>query len=190
MLTQLRAALVAFLSLTVITGVVYPLLVTGFARAAWSDKAEGSLVQVNGHVVGSSLIGQPFDAPGYFWGRLSATTPFPFNAGSSSPSNLGPSNPALTDAAKARLTALAEADPEAKGAVPVDLVTASGSGLDPDISPAAAYYQVRRVARARHLDEPRVRKLVDGAIVSPTLGVLGEARVNVLGLNMAVDALR
>ena len=190
MLTQLRAALVAFACLTFLTGGVYPLLVTLVARVAFHDRAEGSLITQNGAVVGSNLLGQPFEGPRYFWGRLSTTSPFPYNAGSSAASNLGPSNPALADAASARLKALAAADPDNVAPVPIDLVTSSGSGLDPEISPAAAYYQVPRIARGRQMAAETVRKLVDDAILGRTLGVLGEARVNVLRLNVALDALR
>jgi K+-transporting ATPase ATPase C chain len=187
MLTQLRAALVAFVCLTLLTGVAYPLLITAAGRVAFADQAGGSFIQSKGMVVGSRLIGQPFEGAKYFWGRLSATGPFPYNAGSSSPSNLGPSNPALEAAVDARIKALTAADPSNVAAVPVDLVTGSGSGLDPEISPAAAYYQVGRVARARGLDVGAVRKLVDDLTQRPTLGVLGEARVNVLALNLALD---
>jgi potassium-transporting ATPase KdpC subunit len=190
MIAQLRAAVVALLSLTLLTGVLYPLAVTLVAVAVFPKEAHGSLIEKNGHVIGSTLVGQPFDDPKYFWGRLSATSPFPYNAGASSGSNLGPTNPALTDAAKARVDALASADPDAKGAVPVDLVTASASGIDPDISPAAALYQVHRVAGARHLEEAKVRALVKDTTTSPSAGFLGESRVNVLRLNLALDDLR
>jgi K+-transporting ATPase ATPase C chain len=187
MKNQIRAALVSFALLTVLTGVAYPLLVTGVAQAAFHSQAEGSLIMNGNDVVGSSLLGQPFESPKYFWGRLSATSPFPYNAGSSSASNLGPTNPALGDAAKVRIKALLEADPSNTAAIPVDLVTASGSGLDPEISPAAAYYQVARVARGRAIGEASVRSLVDRAVQMPAAGVLGEARVNVLLLNLALD---
>jgi K+-transporting ATPase ATPase C chain len=193
MIAQLRAALVSFLALTVITGVAYPLLITGIAQAAFPHQANGSLVYKDNRPVGSRLIGQPFDDPRYFWGRLSATVdannkPLPYNGGASGPSNLGPTNPALLDAVKARIDALRAADPDNEAAVPVDLVTASGSGLDPDISPAAAEFQVRRVARARGMDESKVRALVREHTDGRQLGVLGEPRVNVLELNLAVDA--
>ena len=187
MLTQLRAALASFALLTLLTGVAYPLLVTGVAKAAFPSQAEGSLITVKGEVVGSRLLGQPFEDPKHFWGRLSATSPYPYNAGSSSPSNLGPTNPALLDAAKARVKALSEADPSNTAAIPVDLVTGSGSGLDPEISPAAAYYQVARVARARGVPAPSVQKLVDEAVLGPMASVLGEPRVNVMLLNLALD---
>ena len=188
--SQLRPALVALVLLTVITGVIYPLTVTAIAQAVFPWQANGSLLGRNGQPAGSALIGQPFDDPRYFWGRLSATTPFPYNAGASSGSNLGPTNPALSDQVKARVAALKQADPGNTAPIPADLVTASGSGLDPDISPAAAEYQVPRVARARGLDEAVVRRLVDEATAGPTFGLLGEARVNALELNMALDRLQ
>jgi len=189
MLTELRAALVAFGLLTLLTGVAYPLLVTGVAHAAFPTRAAGSLVMIDGKVRGSTLLGQPFEGAGYFWGRLSATTPFPYNAGSSTASNLGPTNPALGDAASARIKALVALDPDNASPVPVDLVTASGSGLDPDVSPAAVEYQVARVARARKLPVARVQTLVDSLTIAPTLGILGEPRVNVVALNEALDEL-
>ena len=190
MLAQLRAAVVALLALTLLTGVAYPLVVTGIARAAFAKQAGGSLIEENGRVRGSALIGQPFDEPMYFWGRLSATTPFAYNAGASSGSNLGPSNPALLDAARARIDALRAADPENVAQVPVDLVTSSGSGLDPHVSPAAAAYQANRVARARGLDVAQIQALVAAHTERADLGFLGEPRVNVLALNMALDRLR
>jgi K+-transporting ATPase ATPase C chain len=195
MLAQLRSAVVSLAIFTVLTGIAYPLLVTGVAQAAFPARANGSVVTKDGVDVGSRLIGQPFDDPKYFWGRLSATSdanakPLPYNAQSSAASNLGPTNPALVDEVKGRLDALAAADPDANGPVPIDLVTSSGSGLDPHISPAAALYQVRRVARARGLDEARVRALVEEHTEDRTLLVLGEPRVNVLELNLALDALR
>ena len=192
MLAQLRAAAVSLAILTVITGIAYPLLVTGIAQAAFPSAANGSLIVQNGKPVGSRLIGQPFDDPKYFWGRLSATVDanskaLPYNAGASGASNLGPTNPALVDEVKGRLDALVAADPDAKDPVPIDLVTSSGSGLDPDISPAAALYQVHRVAKARGLDEGQVRALVESHTQGRTLGILGEPRVNVLELNLALD---
>ena len=192
MLAQLRAAAVSLAILTVITGIAYPLLVTGIAQAAFPSAANGSLIVQNGKPVGSRLIGQPFDDPKYFWGRLSATVDanskaLPYNAGASGASNLGPTNPALVDEVKGRLDALAAADPDAKDPVPIDLVTSSGSGLDPDISPAAALYQVHRVAKARGLDEGQVRAIVESHTQGRTLGILGEPRVNVLELNLALD---
>lgn len=191
MFAQARAALVALLLLTLLTGVAYPLAVTGVARVFFAKQAAGSMIVTSsGTPQGSTLIGQPFDDPRYFWGRLSATTPGPYNAGASTGSNLGPTNPALLDAAKARVKALRDADPANAAPIPVDLVTASGSGLDPDISPAGALYQVSRVAKIRGMQEQRVRALVDAHTVGPDLGVFGEPRVNVLALNMALDALK
>ena len=186
---QLKPALVVLVLLSLVTGVAYPLIVTGIAQAVFPSQANGSLILRDGKPVGSSLIGQPFDDPTYFWGRLSATAPFAYNAGASSGSNLGPINPALHAAAKGRIDALREADPGNQAPIPVDLVTASGSGLDPDISPAAAFYQVPRVARARHLDEERVRELVHTHIRHRQLGLLGEPRINVLRLNLALDGM-
>jgi len=190
MRTLLRPAIVLFLILTVITGLIYPLVVTGIAQVLFPQQANGSLIVKNGQAVGSQLIGQPFDDPKYFWGRPSATSPFPYNAAASSGSNLGPSNPALTDAVKARMDALKTADPANTQPIPVDLVTSSASGLDPHISPAAAVYQVTRIARARGLDEAAVRQLVGQYTQGRDLGVLGEPRVNVLELNLALDALK
>ena len=186
---QLKPALIVLVLLSLVTGVAYPLIVTGIAQAVFPSQANGSLILRDGKPVGSSLIGQPFDDPGYFWGRLSATAPFAYNAGASSGSNLGPINPALHAAAKGRIDTLREADPGNQAPIPVDLVTASGSGLDPDISPAAAFYQVPRVARARHLDEQRVRELVHTHIRHRQLGLLGEPRINVLRLNLALDGM-
>jgi K+-transporting ATPase ATPase C chain len=188
--SQLRPALVALILLTMITGVIYPLTVTALAQAVFPWQANGSLLGRDGQPAGSALIGQPFDDPRYFWGRLSATAPFPYNAAASSGSDLGPTNPALLDQVKARIAALKQADPTNTASIPVDLVTASGSGLDPDISPAAAEYQVHRVARARSLDEAVVRRLIAEATAGPTFGLLGESRVNVLELNMALDRLQ
>lgn len=188
--SQFRPALVALVLLTAITGVLYPLTVTAIAQVAFPWQANGSLLSRDGQPAGSALIGQPFDSPKYFWGRLSATVPFPYNAAASSGSNLGPTNPALLEQAQARVTALRQADPDNPAPVPMDLVTASGSGLDPHISPAAAEYQVRRVARARGLDENVVRRLVVEATEGPTFGLLGEPRVNVLELNLALDRLQ
>jgi K+-transporting ATPase ATPase C chain len=192
MVAQLRAAVVLLFALTVITGVAYPLLVTGIAQAAFPHQANGSLIVKDGKTLGSSLIGQPFDQPKYFWGRLSATTdsngkPLPYNGASSYASNLGPTNPALADEAQARIDALHAADPDNHAPVPVDLVTSSGSGLDPHISPAAAAYQVGRIARVRGLDEGRVRTLVAEHTHDRQLGFLGEPRVDVLALNLALD---
>jgi K+-transporting ATPase ATPase C chain len=173
--------------LSVLTGVIYPLVVTGVARVAFPRAATGSLVVVEGKAVGSDLIGQPFDDPKYFWSRPSATSPMPYNAGASSGSNQGPRNPALADAVKDRIKALRDADPDNKSPVPVDLVTASGSGLDPHISVAAAQYQLLRVAKARAIPEDKVRALVDANTIGRTFGILGEPRVNVLALNLALN---
>lgn len=186
----LRPALAFFAVLTLVTGVAYPLLVTGVAQAVFPSQAAGSIVMQGGKPVGSSLIGQNFADPGNFWGRPSATSPQPYNATASSGSNQGPLNPALTDAVKGRIEALRAADPGNKAAVPVDLVTASASGLDPHISPAAARYQAGRVARARGLPLDKVQALVDQQVEIPLLGLLGEPRVNVLQLNLALQALR
>jgi K+-transporting ATPase ATPase C chain len=187
---ELRPALVAMVVFTVLTGLLYPLAITGLAQVLFARQAQGSLVSRDGHVVGSTLIGQPFDDPKYFWGRLSATSPFSYNAASSSGSNLGPTSKALREAVAGRIAALRAADPQATGPVPVDLATASGSGLDPDISPAAAEYQVRRVARARGVSEQTVRQLVRQTTTGRAFGILGEPRVNVLELNLRLDGLR
>ncbi|WP_321801071.1 potassium-transporting ATPase subunit KdpC [Caballeronia sp. J97] len=190
MKTILRPAIVLFVALTVITGLVYPAIVTAVGQAAFPHQANGSLIERDGRTVGSEIIGQQFDAPRYFWGRLSATTPNPYNAGSSSGSNLGPTNPALADEIKGRIDALHAADPDNKAPVPVDLVTSSASGLDPEISPAAAAYQVGRVAKARGMSVAQVEALVAQATAGRQFGVLGEPRVNVLKLNLALDAAR
>jgi len=183
----LRPALVLFVGLTVLCGVIYPLAVTGIGKVAFPDQAAGSLIVQNGKLIGSRLIGQEFSAPNYFWGRLSATSPMPYNAQSSGGSNFGPSNPALIDAVKGRVDALKAADPGNTLPIPVDLVTASGSGLDPEISLAAAYYQAGRVARERKLNVDTVRALIDGLQLQRSLGFLGEPRVNVMALNLALD---
>jgi K+-transporting ATPase ATPase C chain len=187
-MNQLKPAVMMLVWLSLITGLAYPLLVTGIAQVIFPDQANGSLVVRGGKAVGSSLIGQPFDDPKYFWGRLSGTAPHAYNAGASSGSNLGPLNPNLHAATKARIDALREADPGNTAPVPVDLATASSSGLDPHISPAAALYQVPRVARARGMDPAQVRRLVEQHIEGRQLGVLGEPRVNVLRLNLALDS--
>jgi K+-transporting ATPase ATPase C chain len=187
---QLKPALMVFLVLTLLTGLVYPLAVTGLAQILFPHQANGSLIVREGKTIGSELIGQPFDAPRYFWGRPSATSPFPYNAAASSGSNLGPTNPALAEAVKARVAALRAADPGNDAPIPIDLVTASGSGLDPHISPAAAAYQSRRVARARGLSTADVQRLVDQHIEGRQFGLLGEPRVNVLLLNLALDEKR
>ena len=196
MISQLRPAFFMLLIFTVITGVIYPLAVTGIAQLVFPHQANGSIVMVNGKAVGSELIGQQFDDPKFFWGRLSATGDFPYNAFNaetltgSSGSNYGPLNPALTKAAQDRIDALKKADPTNTLPVPVDLVTASGSGLDPHISIAAALYQIHRVATARGLSEDQVKSLVDRYTQGRQLGFLGEPTVNVLELNLALDGLK
>ena len=185
----LRPALVLFAVLTLVTGLLYPLLVTGVAQAVFPRQANGSLIERDGQTVGSELIGQPFAMPENFWSRPSATGPMAYNAGASSGSNLGPGSPALAEAVKARIDALRSADPGNTAPVPVDLVTASGSGLDPHISPAAAAYQAARVARARHLPREKVDALIAAHTSKPWLGVLGDPVVNVLKLNLALDQL-
>ena len=188
MISQLRPAVMVLLLLTLVTGVAYPLLVTGIAQTVFPSQAQGSLIVNDGHVVGSKLIGQPFDDPKYFWSRPSATSPFPDSAGSSTGSNLSPTNPDLVMAVQGRVDSLRAADPGNTVPVPVDLVTASASGLDPHISPAAAFYQAPRVAKARKLPPETVRDLVERHIEGRFLGFLGEPRVNVLALNLALDA--
>jgi K+-transporting ATPase ATPase C chain len=199
MTAQLRPALLSLLMLTLLTGVVYPLVVTGIAQLVFPAQANGSLILVGGQVRGSALIGQPFDDPRYFWGRLSATGVHPYNAfngdalAASSGSNLGPINEALIGpdgVVASRIAALQAADPQAAPPYPADLVTASGSGLDPHISPAAAEFQVRRVAQARGLSEEQVRELVAQHTEGRDLGILGEPRVNVLRLNLALDGIQ
>jgi K+-transporting ATPase ATPase C chain len=187
MRTQLRPALVSLVALTLITGFLYPLVVTGIAQMLFPRQANGSLILIDGKLVGSSLIGQPFDEPKYFWSRPSATSPFPYNAAASSGSNLGPTNDALIKAVQARIDALKAADHDNPLTLPVDLVTASGSGLDPHISPASAAYQAGRVARARGMEEAVVRQLISQLTEGRQLGILGEPRVNVLALNLALD---
>ncbi len=190
MSAQLRPAAVILGLLTLLTGLIYPLAVTGVAQLIFPHQANGSLIDRDGQIVGSELIGQPFDDPRYFWGRPSATGPFPYNAAASTGSNLGPTNPALEQAVKARLEALHAVDPGNIQPIPVDLVTASGSGLDPNISVAAALYQVARVARERGLSQDQVLTLVDEYTQGRQLGFLGEPRINVLKLNLALDALK
>jgi K+-transporting ATPase ATPase C chain len=185
---ELRPALIVFGLLTVLTGIAYPLVVTGIGQAAFHSRANGSIIEADGRSVGSQLLGQPFSSPKYFWSRPSATGPAPYNGAASSGSNQGPLNPALETAVKERIAALRAADPGNTMPVPVDLVTASGSGLDPHISPAAADYQIKRVARERRMPEDEVRRLVEQATEERTFGVLGEPRVNVLELNLALDA--
>ena len=195
MMRQLRPALVLLAIFTVLTGLIYPLAVTGIAQVVFPYQANGSLIVINGKAYGSELIGQQFDDPKYFWGRLSATGDFPYNAFNaqtlmgSSGSNYGPLNPALMKAVQARIDALKAADPANAAPIPVDLVTASGSGLDPNISVAAAYYQIHRVAQARGMSDAAVKALVDKYTQGRQFGFLGEARVNVLELNLALDGL-
>ena len=190
MRSQIRISLVTLGLFTILTGLVYPMVVTGIAQWIFPHQANGSLMEQNGQMIGSELIGQSFTELWYFWGRPSATAPYPYNAAASSGSNLGPTNPALEQAVQARVNALQAADPENRLPIPVDLVTSSASGLDPHISVAAAYYQVPRVARARNLSEEQVRRLVQQNIQGRQLGFLGEPRVNVLTLNMALDGLQ
>ncbi|OAJ51825.1 K+-transporting ATPase subunit C [Paraburkholderia ginsengiterrae] len=185
-----RPLIVIFAVLTAVTGLAYPAVMTAVGQAAFHDQANGSLIEQDGKVVGSKLIGQQFDAPQYFWGRLSATSPMPYNATNSGGSNLGPTNPALLDEIKGRLDALKAAGTDMSKPVPVDLVTSSGSGLDPEISPAAAAYQIERVAKARKLAVNDVQALVDRYTSGRQFGILGEARVNVLQLNLALDELK
>ena len=186
--TLLRPAISLLVVFTAITGVAYPLAATSLAQLIFPQQANGSLIEKNGKPIGSSLIGQSFTDAKYFWGRPSATAPNPNNASSSSGSNTGPTNPALIDTIKQRIDALHAVDPTNKALVPVDLITASASGLDPEISPAAAQYQLARVAQARKLSVSQVQTLVDQYTSGRTLGILGEPRVNVLKLNLALDA--
>jgi K+-transporting ATPase ATPase C chain len=190
MLQLMLQSIRALLFFTVVTGVAYPLAITGIAQLALNDQANGSLIEKDGKVLGSRLIGQPFSDPKYFWSRPSATSPMPYNGGASSGSNLGPTHPALKEAVERRIKALREAGADPKAPVPADLVTASGSGLDPHISPAAAEYQVERIAKARSLDPARIRALVAQHTEGRQLGLLGEPRVNALMLNLVLDALR
>lgn len=188
MKTLLRPLVVIFVVLTVATGLAYPAVMTVLGQAVFPSQANGSLIEKDGKVVGSALIGQSFDVPKYFWGRLSATSPMPYNAAGSGGSNLGPLNPSLADQVKGRIAALRDAGTDLSKPVPVDLVTASASGLDPEITPAAAAYQVERVAKARNLTADAVALLVAANTTGRQFGVLGEPRVNVLKLNLALDA--
>lgn len=188
MSNTIRPAVTLFLGFTLITGVIYPLVSTGLGKTLFPEQAAGSLLERDGKVVGSRLIGQHFTDPKYFWGRPSATAPMPNNGTASGGSNLGPLNPALRDAVKGRVDALKQADPDNKLPVPVDLVTASGSGLDPEISPAAAAYQISRVAKLRDMSADEVNRLVQQHTLGRQFGILGEPRVNVLELNLALDA--
>lgn len=189
MFRMIRNTLMSLLLFTVITGFIYPLVVTGIAQVIFPGKANGTIITKNGKAVGSDLLGQQFEDPKYFWGRLSATTPYPYNGGSSSGSNLGPNNPDLMKAVQTRIQALHDADPGNTAKIPVDLVTASGSGLDPHISPAAAAYQVQRVAKLRGMDEAKVSALVAANTEGRQFGFLGEPVVNVLKLNLALNEL-
>lgn len=187
MRTQVKPAIVLLLFLTILTGLVYPLGITAMAQLLFPHQANGSLLLADGRVIGSSLIGQPFNDPKYFWSRPSATPTFPYNGAASSGSNLGPTNPALFEGVKSRISALRAADPGNDTPIPVDLVTASGSGLDPHISPAAAIYQLKRVSRSRGLDERIVYRMIEDSTENRQWGLLGERRVNVLLLNLALD---
>ena len=187
---QLRPTIVLLILFTILTGIVYPLVVTGIAQVVFPEKANGSFLKKDGKITGSELIGQPFSAPKYFWSRLSATGPYAYNAGSSSGSNYGPLNPALLDAVKKRVQDLKAADSLNTQPIPVDLVTASASGLDPHISVAAALYQLPRVARVRGLSNEQVRSLIDQSTEGRQLGFLGETRVNVLKLNLSLDDIQ
>ena len=185
----LRPGLMLLVCFTLLTGIIYPLLVTAMSALLFHPQAQGSLLFNGDRLIGSQLIGQNFSSPQYFWGRPSATSPQPYNAAASGGSNLGPLNPALLDKVKSNAKALHDADPGNAAAIPVELVTSSASGVDPDISPAAAEYQAARVARARHLPLARVRALVAERTLEPTLGIVGESRINVLELNLALDRL-
>jgi K+-transporting ATPase ATPase C chain len=186
----IRQSLVVFVALALLTGIAYPLLMTLVAQGVFSHQANGSLIERDGKIIGSELIGQQFDDPGYFWGRPSATGPVPYNAAASTGSNFGPTNPAQVDAVKSRVEILEQSHPDQAGPVPVELVTASASGLDPHISPAAADYQIGRVAKARAVNEARIRALVAEYTSGRTFGLLGEPRVNVLELNLALEGLK
>lgn len=190
MTSIIRPAFILFVALTALTGVVYPLVVTGIGQVVFPDQAAGSLIERDGKPVGSSLIGQNFADPTHFWGRPSATGPMPYNASNSGGSNQGPLNPALADAVKGRIEALRAADPGNMAPIPIDLVTASGSGLDPHISVAGAQFQAARVAKARSLPLPQIQQLIEKNTEGRLLGILGEPRVNVLQLNLALDASR
>lgn len=184
-----RPAITLFILISIVTGLLYPLAVTGIAQIAFPEQAAGSLIKRGEEVIGSSLIGQSFSGSTYFWGRPSATSPMPYNAANSGGSNLGPTNSVLIEAVKERVENLLASHPGKEGEIPTDLVTASASGLDPHISPAAAYYQIERVAAARSIDVAVVKSLVDRSIEAPQWGVLGDSRVNVLRLNLALDAV-
>lgn len=189
LMKQIRTAILLLIFLTILTGFLYPMMVTGIAQVFFPWKANGSLLKRADAIVGSVLIGQYFTDPRYFWGRPSATAPVPYNAENSSGSNLGPTNPALISVVKDRIANLQHVDPDNKSFIPVDLVTASGSGLDPDISPLAAYYQIHRIAKARNISEETIKMLVDNSITDRAALFLGEPRVNVLQLNLRLDEL-
>jgi K+-transporting ATPase ATPase C chain len=186
---QLKTAAILLVLFSILTGLIYPFVITGLAQLLFSKQANGSLIQSDHEIIGSKLLGQYFTAPYYFWGRPSATTPFPYNALASAASNLGPTNPALITTIKNRIALLHQSDPQNQQLIPVDLVTASGSGLDPEISPSAAFYQAHRVAKARNLPENQVIALIQHATKNRFLWILGEPRVNVLELNRALDNL-
>jgi len=190
MFTMIRNSLMSLLLFTILTGLIYPLAVTGLAQAIFPNQANGSIIEKNGKPIGSALIGQQFEDPKYFWGRLSATGPYPYNGAASSGSNLGQNNPVLMTNVEGRIKALHEAEPGNTAKIPVDLVTASGSGLDPHISQAAAEYQVNRVAKTRGLDQAGLRTLIEKHTQGRWLGVIGEPVVNVLELNLALDGQR
>jgi len=187
MLKEFRPALILLMALSILTGMLYPALVTGVAKVAFANASDGSLLESDGRIVGSRLIGQHFSDPKHFWGRPSATSPMPYNAASSGGSNQGPLNPALADAVKERIKSLKSSDPTQTSPIPIDLVTTSASGLDPHISVAAALWQVPRIARERHLSEQEVRTVVNAQTEGRQLGFLGEPRVNVLALNLHLD---
>ncbi len=187
MTTIIRNSLMSLLLFTILIGIIYPVVVTGISQVVFAHQANGSIITKSGKAVGSSLLGQQFEDPKYFWGRLSATTPYPFNGGSSSGSNLGPNNPDLMKAVQARIQALRSADPGNEAKIPVDLVTASGSGLDPHISPAAAEYQLHRVAKIRGIDQAKIRALIERHTQGRWIGLIGEPVVNFLELNLALD---
>ena len=185
-----RPAILSFIILTAITGFIYPLGVTWIAQTFFPEQANGSLIYHDGKAIGSTLIGQPYDDPKYLWGRLSATSPQPYNGASSSGSNIGPSNPSLADSVRARITALRSADPDNKMPIPVDLVTSSASGLDPHISMASGYYQAGRIARARGMSEEAVKDVMDRNTSGRFLGLIGERTVNVLKVNIKLDSYK
>lgn len=189
MVKEIKTALLLLVLFSILTGLIYPLAVTIMSQLIFPWRTHGSLIEINGKKVGSALIGQSFTDAKYFWGRPSATTPFPYNAESSNGSNLGPSNPDLLSAVKTRIDTLLKIDSDNKNVIPIDLVTASGSGLDPEISPAAAFYQVSRIAKSRGIAENEIQNLIKQLIKNRDLGILGEPRVKVLELNLALDNL-